>query len=286
MSTVPPPHKRAWYAVAFGMAVLLPAALVPSPGATLTLAIFYLLPAAIWFVVGRTLVGPRYLRLVLPHSTHAAMRRLIPWGKGRPDEVRYFTSAPGGVHVGRRVATVFLASLGLAALFLPFFVPAYTDSGVANYIFTQHVYVDLVFLMLAALFLLPFLLFPAWVFEDLGLRHHTRREETVRVPGSGLKDLVVGFGILLSVIGMLPMFQHDPTLPSDFVITLFVTGVLSVPLAFTSTVVFVYSVEPRLMSKLVKDDTFGRFGAGTVSVSGRVSGKPPGPAPQGSSGNA
>jgi hypothetical protein len=53
--------------------------------------------------------------------------------------------------------------------------------------------------------LLPFLLFPVWVYEDAGLRHFERNER-VSVPGGGLAGQLEGAGIILAVFALVVQF--------------------------------------------------------------------------------
>lgn len=261
-----PPGKFRWYVVASVSLFLIPLVLIGNPATFLVLLLVYTLPSVAWFLLGKKVIGPKYLFYVLPHTSRRLLGFITPWRNRSPGEVQYFLGRPARIRILYRIATVYLAALGLSAFLLPFFVPAYTESGIANYLFAQNIYVDLTFLMIGVLLALPFLLFPAWIFEDVGLRHYTPGQDTIGVPGAELKEIVAGFGILLSVIGMLPLFQNDPTLASDFTLSLMVSGIMVLPLALTTTVVFVYNVEPSIIGKLHRSTTFDSLSVGVASV--------------------
>jgi hypothetical protein len=273
-----PGGKRKWYAIAFFLQLLVVAILLVgnanggryylSPAGILVVLLvlgLFSSPALVWYMLGRKVIGPRYLILVFP-GVMRRVKKFLQFKRTHESltDAQYFLHEPGRVSVAKRSLLVFLSTLGVSAVLLPFTEPAFSDYGLQSY--SLNVYLSLTGFNILTLMFLPFVFFPVWVYEDMGLRHFDPENATVEVPGSGLKELVGGFGAFLSLFGLLPLFSKDPNFLPDFVFALAGAAIVTLPFVVIASVAFCYSIEPSLIAKFERNAIIGKISASVVNI--------------------
>ena len=257
-------QKTKWYIVTFLSWILATAGLN-------FFVLFFLLPCLFWYVVGKKLEKPRSLLLLLSLERRFAKFRQeansakATAGAGiNPDYFCVDADAPGFL---RRTLNVLVSALGLslyAESLLASVTQSYSIPGYPSPL--TKAWVLPIILTSVILLLLPFLLFPVWVYEDAGLRHFERNER-VSIPGGGLADQLEGAGIILAVFALVIQFATFQ-LAGLYSLLYFSGAVLLfvLPQSLLASVIFAFHVQPFLLAQFRRTDFALALSKGTVRI--------------------
>jgi hypothetical protein len=210
-----------------------------SSGQTVTFAGIFVALSLFWYVAGRKLEPARALLFFL-----SIERKLASFGRKSAGNVKdgnesssrnqqYFFGEEEFPSIPARAFRVFISVLGLAAWFAGM-AGSNAKSGYEVLIFA-------VLFTIPLFLVLPFILFPIWVYEDSGLRHYDKLAGTISTPGGTIKDALTGGGVVLTV-GAFTLLTNDIPNFGNFIV------IISAP-SLLAAVLFSYDIEPRLIAK-------------------------------------
>ncbi len=257
-------RRTKWYIVTFLSWVIATAGLN-------FFVLFFLLPCLFWYVVGKKLQKPRSLLVLLSiERRFATLRRQTPeiapnvQARENPDYFYVDANVPG---ILRRTLNVLVSALGLslylesllANLTANYSIPGYPNPLTKAWVLP---------IILASLIILvlPFLLFPVWVYEDAGLRHYERNEK-ISIPGGGLSDQLEGAGIFLALFALLIQFATFG-LAGLYSLVDFAGGIVLfvLPQSLLASVIFTFHVQPILLDRFRKSSFGLRLSKGSVRI--------------------
>ncbi|MCL5252729.1 MAG: hypothetical protein M1351_01360 [Candidatus Thermoplasmatota archaeon] len=153
---------------------------------TVVITALVLLPVIVWVIAGSRRKG-------IAKMITRSVRKDLRMGHAP----RYLKGKPAEPRVGRRSLIVIIAVFGLTAAIMRFALKPLFPADLKN--FTTE-WISFVFLSLVVLASLPFVLIPAWVKNDAGLRICDRDRLLVTAPGTNVVRFITGAGLLLSLI--------------------------------------------------------------------------------------
>ena len=194
-----------------------------------------LTPVGFWIVAGyrRRAIKKKLTRIVCSH--HARKRGLI-----------FFRAEAIPPRTSVRTLRVFVAVFGLSSVIVRYALKPIYGSYLAN---PSSEFVVFFFTSVAILGIVPFVLVPAWAFNDAGIRAYDRSNVTVKVPGTRIVNLITGIGVLTSMI----------SLSNTAFGTLYVVGIDMVivgPFCYLAVVAFMGRISRKLTEELENDADF------------------------------
>lgn len=256
------------------------ALVLASPGIFLELEVGILvLSFLVWFSISKVIIGPLgsllkvYTRKRRGHSRKESNIEEL--------EAQYFVheeEVNRGLHIhfAKRASQVVVATFGLASYAFTLYVSYLSSIKVASSSsitsslpqspLWDH-FIAAFGLLVLFLILLPFVFFPVWIYEDVGLRHYHRGAATASVPGEELKEFVSVVGAILSIVALL-------SLPStglyDVIAFLLGTATFLLPPCFIASAFFFYEREPRILIAFLETEIMENMKRGHLHLASKV----------------
>ncbi|MDG6998127.1 MAG: hypothetical protein JRN15_03330 [Nitrososphaerota archaeon] len=272
------------------------ALILSAPGLFLELEVGILvLSFLVWFGISKMIIGPLgsllkiYTRKRRVHSSRESYTEELEAEYFVHEEEEELSGGPR-IHFAKRASQVVIATFGLASYTFALYVSylssiqvalssAITSSLPQSPLWNQ--FVAAFGLLVLFLVLLPFVFFPVWIYEDVGLRHYHRGAATASVPGEELKEFVSVVGAILSIVALL-------SLPStglyDVVAFLLGTATFLLPPCFLASAFFFYEREPKILIAFLETKIMKNMKRGHVHLATKVAISteeiPPPPPPQ------
>lgn len=204
-------------------------------GLGIGLAIIMLFPVLIWLMVGGRRKG-------IAKRIAKRVRKDLSMGHAP----RYLKGEPSDPKIGRRTLSVIVAVFGLTAVILrmvKFVLNPLFPGYFAN--FTTE-WLAFVFLSLLVLTCLPFVMIPAWVKNDAGLRIYDREKLLVTAPGSTTVRVITGVGLLTSLVYLFNTIN-------DLSFLVFIELLFVGPSCYLAVAAFGVLQERRLKTYIIND---------------------------------
>ena len=198
----------------------------------ITITAITLLPVLVWVIVGSR---RKKIAKMVTRSVRKDLRM------GHP--LRYLKGRPAEPRVGRRSLIVIIAVFGLTAAIMRFVLKPLFPGDLKNF---NSEWLSFVFLSLVVLASLSFVLIPAWVKNDAGLRIYDRDRLLVTAPGSNIVRFITGAGLLLSLIYLF-------NTPYDLLFLVGVELILVGPSCYLAVAAFGVPMERRLTAFIESD---------------------------------
>ena len=199
---------------------------------SLVITAIILLPVSIWVIAGSRRKG---IAKMITRSVRKDMRmgHAPRYLKGKHTEPR----------IGRRSLTVIIAVFGLTAVIMRFALKPLFPGELKNFTTEWLPFVSLSLLVLACL---SFVLIPAWVKNDAGLRIYDKDRLLVTAPGSTIVRFITGVGLLLSLVYLF-------NTPSSLFFLVLIEFILVGPSCYLAVATFGVLMERRLTAFIEAD---------------------------------
>ncbi|MDG6934568.1 MAG: zinc ribbon domain-containing protein [Nitrososphaerota archaeon] len=234
-------RKASWYA--FSTVLLIASVLIYDYLSGLNgaiAALIFVFPVALWFPIGRKLEPAALVTFFFTIESVFHRNGGHDSTNAFGDHERkplYFLADASYPNIPRRALRILAAVVGLSVW--------------VTYTLKLRIEVDLfataLILSILVMTVLPFILFPIWIYEDAGLRYYDPRSTTVSTPGNVLKRFLTFTGFLIILATAIvysaaknPIFSLGELL--GFI--LFMLGP-----AFLGADLFSMNIEPKLIEK-------------------------------------